>query len=105
MNEIRFSWDPHKSRSNQKKHGVAMRPSGYDGYIIFEGDTFATSDPTKEVRIKDSYKVTFSPSSPSEIVFDQLSGNANYDGDIGLVDPARNMTAVITINHEGKIGW
>jgi prepilin-type N-terminal cleavage/methylation domain-containing protein len=95
---------------NQKRHGVAIHPGGYDGYVIFEGDTYNPADPKNE-NIKSSYNVTFTPASPSEIVFRQLSGDAldvsgnSYDGDITLVDSQRNMTAVISINHEGKISW
>lgn len=90
---------------DQKKHGVAIHPGGYDGYIIFEGDTYAVRDPAKDEGIKASYGVNFSVTSPTEIVFDQLSGDANYDGDITLIDQERNMTTIISINHEGKISW
>lgn len=90
---------------NQKQHGVAVHPGGYDGYIIFEGGSYATADHSLDQSTKASYGVSFAPTSPGEIIFDQLSGDANYDGDITLIDPERNMTAVISINHEGKISW
>jgi prepilin-type N-terminal cleavage/methylation domain-containing protein len=90
---------------DQEKHGVAINPAGYDGYVVFEGDTYTTRDITKDEETKASYDVTFGSMSPTEIVFEQLSGNANYDGDITIVDPNRNMTALISINHEGKISW
>jgi len=90
---------------NQKKHGVAMHPGGYDGYIVFEGDSYASADHSRDKDIKANYGVTFGPLSPTEIVFEQLSGNANFDGDITLYDPERNMTTAISINHEGKISW
>lgn len=90
---------------NQHAHGVAIHPGGYDGYVIYEGDSYATRDTTRDEFAKAGYGVSFSPSSPTEIVFTQLSGNASYDGDITLVDPNRGMTAAITINHEGRISW
>ncbi len=89
---------------NQKRHGVAIHPGGYDGYIIFEGDSYDPADPISK-SIEASYGVTFAPTSPDEITFEQLTGNANYNGDITLIDPERNMTAVISINYEGKISW
>lgn len=95
---------------NQARHGVAIHPDGCDGYVIFEGNDYAAANRALDVCIKASYGgVTISPS--SEVVFDQLSGNAltntgsNYDGVITLTDPNRNMTATISINHEGKISW
>lgn len=90
---------------NQQKHGVAIHPGGYDGYIVFEGNTYATADHARDVTIAATYGVTFDASSPSEIVFDQLSGNANYDGVVTMIDTQRNMQALISINHEGLIGW
>jgi prepilin-type N-terminal cleavage/methylation domain-containing protein len=90
---------------DQKQHGVAINPGGYDGYVIFEGNTYDTRDTSKDEDTKSSYKVMFTPTSPTEIVFEQLSGNANYEGDITLLDPNRNITAVISTNYEGKISW
>lgn len=89
---------------NEKRHGVAIHPGGYNGYIIFEGNSFATADHAKDLDIKASYNITFG-AAPTEIVFDQLSGDANYDGDITITDPQRGMTGVININHEGRIAW
>jgi prepilin-type N-terminal cleavage/methylation domain-containing protein len=90
---------------DEKRHGVAIHPGGYDGYVIFEGDNYASRDVSKDESTKSSYNVSFTPTTPSEVVFDQLTGDANYDGDITLMDPQRNMTANISINHEGKISW
>jgi prepilin-type N-terminal cleavage/methylation domain-containing protein len=93
---------------NQKRHGVAIHPSGYDGYIIFEGNSYTEvgRDTTKDIEIKSSYNVTFTLTSPTEIVFDQLSGNIIAGaGDITFIDSQRNMTAVISTNYEGKISW
>lgn len=90
---------------NQRKHGVAIHPGGYSGYVIFEGNTYATRDVSRDEEIESFYDVTFSTTTPSEIVFEQLSGNADYDGDLVLIDLIRGMSIVITINHEGRISW
>jgi prepilin-type N-terminal cleavage/methylation domain-containing protein len=96
---------------NEAKHGVAIHPGGYNGYVVFQGDNYAARNVALDVSIDASYTVTISPSSPTEVVFSQLSGNAvtalglDYDGDITFTDPNRAVTAVITINHEGKISW
>lgn len=94
---------------NQSKHGVAIHPDGYDGYVLFEGNSYEERDRTRDVRINALYGVTITPS--SEVVFDQLSGNAltstgsYYDGDITLTDSSRSREATIAINHEGQISW
>lgn len=90
---------------NQKKHGVAINPDGYAGYVVFEGNDFASSEVNTRKEIPASYGVELDASSPDEVVFSQLSGNANFDGEIILIDPLRNASATIAINHEGKIGW
>ena len=90
---------------DEKSHGVAINPSGYSGYVIFEGNDYSTRDVSKDENMESSYKVTFGLTSPTEVVFEQLSGDANYDGDITIIDPNRNMQALISINHEGKISW
>lgn len=89
----------------EAKHGVAIHPDGFDGYVIFDGASYATRNSARDVSIAASYGVDISPSSPPEIVFAQLSGNAEYEGDIILIDPNRAMTARISINYEGRINW
>jgi Tfp pilus assembly protein FimT len=90
---------------NQKKHGVAFNPGGWSGYVIFEGNTYTSRDVTKDIPLSSSYIVAFSAGSPDEVVFEQLSGNANYNGDITLTDLQRGISTVISINNEGKIAW
>jgi prepilin-type N-terminal cleavage/methylation domain-containing protein len=90
---------------NQKIHGVAFNPGGSKTYVIFEGNTFATRDTSKDVVLKSSYDLEFSPLSPTEVTFSQLSGDASYNGDITLLDTTRGMSAEININYEGKIAW
>lgn len=89
---------------NQQKHGVKINPGTFKGYVIFEGDTYASSDAVLRDEIPSLYTIELEPGSPDEVVFSQLSGNASYDGEIVLKDPERNMTTNIVINHEGKIG-
>lgn len=90
---------------DEEKHGVAIHPGGYDGYVIFEGADYASRNPSLDVKVTASYGVTIGSSSPTEIVFDQLSGDTGYDGDITLIDPNRNMSAALSINHEGRVSW
>lgn len=90
---------------DQSKHGVAINPSGFKGYVIFEGDSYAASNPVTRTKIPASYPITLASSSPSEVLFTQLSGNADYSGEIVLKDTQRNATTSIVINYEGKIGW
>lgn len=88
----------------QERHGVAIHPDGYDGYVVFEGDSYASS--TLRTEVPASYGVNLTAGTPSEIIFDQLSGNANYaNANIVMVDPDRHATTTITINHEGAIMW
>lgn len=90
---------------NQKTHGVAINPNSYEGYVVFEGTDFASSDEDTHTKIPASYPVVLASSSPDEIVFAQLSGNANYNGEIVLLDTKRSASTSIVINYEGKIGW
>lgn len=90
---------------NQKKHGVAFHPNGQNKYVIYEGDDYTSRDANKDIDIASSYTVTFDITSPTEISFEQLRGDANFDGDISITDPNRNFNLKININHEGKIAW
>lgn len=90
---------------NEEKHGVAIHPAGCTGYVIFEGNSSTTANHALDNCIEASYRATISAGSPTEVVFDQLSGNASFDGDITLIDSNRSMTAVLSINHEGRISW
>lgn len=87
---------------HQSPHGVRITAGGY---VQFEGDSFATAHHDRDVTMQTVYPVVFANSSPNEIVFSQLSGDANYEGDIVLSDPNSRATAVFSINHEGAISW
>lgn len=88
---------------NQRRHGVALYPVGYRGYVLFEGDTFISSDLASRTFTPASYEVTIDVASSVEIVFEQLSGNASYDGQIILIDQNRMATTSIFVNYEGAI--
>jgi prepilin-type N-terminal cleavage/methylation domain-containing protein len=91
------------NNSNQTNHGVALYPSSYMGYVLFEGDTYVNSNPSFHTFVPALYPVTIDPSSPKEIVFEQLSGSASYSGYVILTDGNRMATTAISINFEGAI--
>lgn len=84
-------------------HGVALHPNGNPEYVIFEGASFLDSNPDTQRSIPSSFAL--STSTPDEIVFEQLSGDANVDAEIVLIDESRNARGSFSVNHEGKIGW
>jgi Tfp pilus assembly protein FimT len=87
-------------------HGVAFfPPDNPDAYVVFEGVSYAASAPATREAFAASYGITFAPASPREIVFAQLSAATAYDGDIVISDPQRGLSAAISINREGMIGW
>ncbi|MDO8548204.1 MAG: prepilin-type N-terminal cleavage/methylation domain-containing protein [bacterium] len=91
---------------NQQAHGVAFFPPDHQkSYVVFEGDSYAASDPATREVSDGNYLVTFGAGSPSEVAFTQLDGSANFSGDIVLVDTQRAATTTITINHEGAISY
>ncbi len=90
---------------DQMPHGIALFPADYpNSYVLFEGSNYTASDPSLREPTDAQYPVTFTDS-PSEVVFSQLSGNANYDGDIVMNDTQRGLSATISINKEGRISW
>ncbi len=91
---------------NEMPHGVAFFPAGFSGYVLFSGNDYDLSNPSTRKMIPTSYPVILETTSPAFITFDQLSGDANYDGELVLIDNNRsNATTGITINYAGKIGW
>lgn len=91
---------------DQEPHGVAFFPADHPkSYVVFEGDTYAVSDPVKREVFDENYPVAFGATSPDEVVFSQLDGSAGFSGDIAVVDSQRGITAAITVNHEGAISW
>jgi prepilin-type N-terminal cleavage/methylation domain-containing protein len=87
---------------HQSAHGALLAS---DGYTLFVGKNFSSADHKYDEKTVSEYPIAFGTSTPREIVFAQLSGDANYDGTIEMIDPTRNTSALITINHEGAVGW
>ena len=88
---------------NQEPHGVAIFPADHPkSYVLFEGTTYGANPASHDV-VDASYILELGPGSPTEVVFEQLNGNANVAGVITLKDPNRTVTLDITINHEGMI--
>lgn len=91
---------------NQSRHGVAFFPTDHpQSYVEFEGDTYATRDTTMDIVIDSQYSVSVGAGAPTEIVFDQLTGNSSYSGTFAFVDTARQISSNITITSEGGISW
>ncbi len=90
---------------NQQSHGVALHPDGYNGYVLFEGADYAHANEDTVVQIYESYHMTPSLGSPHEVVFTQLSGNSNFQGDIILNDETRGAITSISITYEGSISY
>ncbi|MBC7836540.1 hypothetical protein H7X87_02065 [Acetobacteraceae bacterium] len=88
----------------QAPHGLAIYPADNpDAYVLFAQSAYAT-DPLSHRVVEEAYDIEIS-GAPVEIVFEQLSGNSNFEGTITLTDPNRGITSEITINHEGAISW
>ena len=80
---------------NQLPHGVHIAS---DEYILFEGTSFDPSDPANIEFEADSQVAN---SGINEVIFSQLSGDANIVGDISL--SGYNRIESIHINNEGGI--
>jgi Tfp pilus assembly protein FimT len=81
---------------NDTQHGFYF--DGTD-YVLFEG---SSSPGTQELKITKNPSITIS--GLTEVVFEQLSGDANSVGDIILSDGI-NPAVTININQEGRINW
>ena len=81
-----------------KPHGVYIGP---DSYVMFQGTSYATRDMDVDIVI-DADGSTLQ-GGISEVVFEQLSGDALLNGDIMLTNGER--TSVITVGSEGQIIW
>jgi prepilin-type N-terminal cleavage/methylation domain-containing protein len=95
----------HKARNramnnvNQTKHGVHIE-NGLDYYLIFKGDTYNSNDSTNEIIPREEKIIS---SGLTDIVFEQLSGNAN-EGNITLTDTGGKQKTII-ISENGLIDW
>ena len=89
---------------DNQPHGVAFNPASYSGYVLFSGVSFATSDPVTHIRVSQRAGIVLATSTPSEIIFTQLSGRTNFTGKVTLLDSMRTSASTsITINYEGAI--
>ena len=82
-----------------KSHGVYIEE---DQYIIFQGVDYASRDEDYDAFIEANPNIEHS--GLDEVVFDQLTGDANA-GDIIITDPTTSRTSTISINSEGQIIW
>ncbi len=69
-------------------------------YTLFRGASYSTSDFRNEETVIHPGVIV---SGLSQVIFSELSGDANVTGTIVLTDGLRSKT--ITINHEGGINW
>jgi prepilin-type N-terminal cleavage/methylation domain-containing protein len=90
------------NNTSQSKHGVYLNTTEY---ILFEGDSFLESDPSKHVYVKNEHKISYGTSSLNEVIFNQLDGKVENPGKIEIVDPETNVVSIIQINYEGQINW
>jgi prepilin-type N-terminal cleavage/methylation domain-containing protein len=91
---------------SEEPHGLALYPADAPGsYVLFAGTSYAASAVSTRQPYKSAYKINIGAGSPSEVVFEQLSGNSNFSGTITLQDPNRDFSYDITLNHEGGISW
>jgi len=81
---------------NESAHGVYIDSNRY---IIFQGDSYALRDTSLDQQISRNPGLNFSGA--SEIVFRQLSGDSNFEGDI--IVSGFGKTATISLNYEGLI--
>ena len=84
--------------ANGKPHGVSLQGSQY---VLFQGPSFATRDPSIDNAFEASPLVT--RTGLTEVVFSQLSGTT-MAGTITLSD-ASGYTSLITLSADGQITW
>jgi len=89
----------------QSKHGLIINPNMSSTYTIFKGNSYADSVKPENIDTEIDYPTLLDPSSPKEIVFEQLSGRTNNYGELIFVDPQTGKTLKIKINYEGQISW
>jgi hypothetical protein len=87
----------------QVPHGLAIDPGGFVGYVLFSGTSLASADSSTQVQIPRSSYIVFSSSAPVQVVFSQLSGDADYSGNFYLIDKNTSASTSLTINYEGAI--
>ena len=89
------------SCTNGRPHGVFIDMAG-SRYLLFQGATYATRDSAADEVIVASSAIY--RSGLSEVVFEQLSGNANPQGDI-VLSGVVGAVSTTSINAAGRISW
>jgi prepilin-type N-terminal cleavage/methylation domain-containing protein len=94
----------HNSQNNinQSKHGVFIQN---EGYTLFEGNSFALSEPQNNIFIKSEYPIQIATTSIVEIIFNESSAEVTNKGEIMVTDKFTNKVVSIKINHEGQIDY
>lgn len=85
---------------NEKVHGFCVKGSNY---IVFEDGTCSTNTREEIYEKNSGISLTYSPTIPSEIIFDRLTGNPTWNGSISVSKDGK--TAIISINSQGMIDW
>lgn len=91
---------------NGHQHGVRVTPTQY---IIFETTSGVTFD-NRPQALKDldqpiPVNSAVHPGGSTDIIFEQLSGNATCSGGCTITLSGANFTKTITINAQGAILW
>lgn len=87
----------------EQDHGVAINPQGYQGYVVFRGESFEDSDESVRMYVPRDGSISFSTNSPEVIIFEQLSGESNTNTQFRLKNSNFESSTTITINYEGAI--
>lgn len=103
----------HRARSrslsnvNQHEHGVKLASGSF---ILFQGPgpnlTYATRVASRDEQFSINQTLVVSWPAPSEVVFDQLTGQVHSSfltGNITMTGPQK--TATVSFNPEGRIDW
>ncbi len=82
-------------------HGVHIEE---EKYVLFFGELYLSTVPTNETTLRSSSIEVFSP---SEIVFEQLTGNLLGPSSIEIIigTPGSACHEIIYLNHEAGISW
>lgn len=87
---------------NQVRHGVHFEVNPNLKYIIFEGSSYDSSNPSN-LTINSSYNSAISsPSLPFDVIFDQLSGTSTP---LTITASDGTKSYNVKVNSEGQIDW
>ncbi len=91
---------------NRHQHGVRITPSSYTIFettsgVAFDARPQALKNLDQVITVNSSVK----PTSSTDIVFDQLSGNANCTSGCTITMSGGGTTKTINVNAQGAILW